>query len=144
VGRALAERLIALALDQKRMTPQAAWLHTMLPDLAGAGPIPTAVGLAPAELAAAVRDGRDAGYVVAAERSLATSPCESLARLALWAPWLALPADVDALTPSPAAMLLADTRSTLVLRRGIVGAAVDGSGVLRLGGVRRVQAEPRP
>jgi hypothetical protein len=137
VARALAERLVALA-------PRAAWLGTMLPDLGGAGPLPTAVGLAPAGFAAAVREGRDAGYVVAAERSLAMSACESLASLALWAPWLALPADADALTPSPAAMLLVDTRSTLVLRRGIVGAAVDGSGVLRLGRVRRVQPEPRP
>ena len=139
--RALAERLIALALDPTRA--QATWLGAMLPDLAGSGPRPTAVGLDPAEFATAVKAGLDAGYVVAAERSLAMSPCESLARLTHWAPWLALPADVDALTPAPATMLLADTRSTLVLRREIVGAAVDGSGVIQLGGVRRVQPEPR-
>jgi hypothetical protein len=141
VGRALAERLIALALDPTRA--QATWLGAMLPDLAGSGPRPTAVGLDPAEFATAVKAGLDAGYVVAAERSLAMFPCESLARLTHWAPWLALPADVDALTPAPATMLLADTRSTLVLRREIVGAAVDGSGVIQLGGVRRVQPEPR-
>jgi hypothetical protein len=49
--------------------------------------------------------------------------------------------DLDALGTAPAAMLLVDTRSTLVLRRGIVGAAIDGNGIPHLGGLRRTVPE---
>jgi hypothetical protein len=150
VARALAERLIALALDAERLTAAARqpgfeladWFTRMVPDLAGPGPRPTAVGLPPADFASALRGGRDAGYVVPVERSQAVSPCESFAGLTSLAPWLAVESSEERPTsPAPAALLLVDTRNTLVLRRGIVGVTVDGSGVIQLGGVRRTERE---
>jgi hypothetical protein len=150
VARALAERLIALALDAERLGAlarrpgfeHADWVTTMLPDLAAAGSRPAAVGLAPGAFADALEGGADAGYVLATPRSEAVPLCESLAPLAARAPWLAV--THDAASVRPAILTLVDTRSTLVLRRGIVGAAVDGAGVPHLAALRRARPEERP
>jgi hypothetical protein len=134
-ARSLAERLVALALDPSRA--DAGWLLELVPGLAGGvGPV-GAAGLAAPAFAAALRAGRDAAYVVGVDVGAGRGPCESLREAIRLAPWLRTPRPFGAVGGS-AVLPLVETRSTLVLRRGIGGLSVDGDGVLLLDGMRSV------
>jgi hypothetical protein len=100
------------------------------------------VGLTPGPFASALQAGQDAAYVLASERTHAIGACTEMARLIGRAPWLGSTADPAG--GLPAIVPLLDTPSMLVLRRGIVGAAVDGSGLLHLERIRRVPPEALP
>jgi len=101
VAAGLAERLVALR-----------------PDL-------TAVPLGAAIFAAALRDGRGVGFVVALARA-SLSPCADAARLFTAAPWLA------AGSLSPAVVPLIETRARAIVDSARLSARVEWDGTLRL------------
>ena len=101
VARGLAERLVALR-----------------PGL-------TAVPLGAPIFAAALRDGRGAGFVVALPRE-SLSPCDDAARLFTEAPWLAAGSLSSAIVP------LIETRTRTIVDSARVSARVDWDGTLRL------------
>lgn len=115
----LAERLVALA-----RTNRAGWIGDAVP--AARAATLTAAPLSDAELAASLRAGRDAAYVIRV--------------------------DLDAPTPCPAppgrvslrAVPLVDTRKTAILRAGLEGVTADAAGTLYFAGAwRRPEMEPR-
>ncbi len=147
-ARALAERLVALALDPRR--PDAAWLADAVPELTRDGGRVVAAGLPAPAFAAALRAGRDAAYVLPVERGPATGPCDAFDEVAGRVPWLDRAAGDGGIAAAPIAargrgvatiVPLLETRRTLIIRRGIGGVVVDGGGVLLLDGLRRA-AEP--
>lgn len=113
VARALAERVVALAGPggdaQLRALSE------------GAGGALQAVGLSAAEYSVAVREGRDAAYLILLPRSPA-APCQARADLVRRVPWLT----AGGLHP------LAETGQTALLRPGAPSLEVDGSGAVRL------------
>ncbi|HEY8469274.1 MAG TPA: ABC transporter substrate-binding protein [Longimicrobiales bacterium] len=150
VARALAERLVALALaaGPGGAGADAAWLADVAPALAAAGARARVVDPgSDARYAAALRAGGAAAYVVPLEVVAGRDPCELVAALVERAPWLgesgrgpaagapggASPAGDDAPRIAP----LIETRPLLIVRRGIAGVAVDGSGMLVLDRLRR-------
>lgn len=109
-ARGLAERLVALATANR---PDERWLLDRLGG-AAAAPRMVAAGLSPAELAAALRTGAERAYVVpVAHRSM--DACAELGH-----------------TTDVTVLPLVDTRPTAILRRGLTGVVIDGSGVLLL------------
>jgi hypothetical protein len=130
-ARSLAERLVALALGPTGT--DAEWLAGLLPAAGGGASPVRSVGLAPGAFAEALRAGRDAAYILPAERTPGR-PCDLMASALALAPWLlAEPDSADG--RGPALAPLVETRPTLVLRRGVAGARIDGNGALRLEGL---------
>lgn len=140
MARAVAERLVALALNSTR--PDAAWLVEAIPALRGAGGRLEAVALAGPEFERAVGGGADVAYVMPVERSAGTDPCAMVRAAARGAPWLNAGAaeggGTGALIP------LIETRRTLLLRRGIGGVEVDGHGTPLLHGAWRETGPATP
>jgi hypothetical protein len=99
------------------------------------------VGLVDDAFYASLHVGRDAAYVVPMERGPWESSCAPLQRVVELAPWQLGQPPVEAARGTTWLHLI-DTRSTLVLRSGVEGVSLDGSGTLRLERVRR--AEPTP
>jgi len=157
VARALAERLVALALaaGSGGAGADAGWLAEAAPALAAAGARARAVdpGSA-ARFAAALRAGGAAAYVVPLDLVGGGDSCELVAALVERAPWLgglgrgpaagapggAGPADNN---DAPRIAPLIETRPLLIVRRGIAGVAVDGSGTLVLDRLRWATGEER-
>lgn len=127
VARALAERLVALALRPERS--EGRWLAEAAPELAAAGASVRATGLPPRALAARLRAGMDAATVV----SIARGPSAACGD----PPVLTAPSERS----GPRVIVpLVETRSTLIARRGVGGVAIDGTGTLRLEAIRRFPA----
>ena len=139
-ARSLAERLVALALAPER--PESAWLSARVPELTSGGRI-AAAGLGEGAFEDALHVGSDAAFVVPVRRGELTQPCDLAAAAAARAPWLIAPTG-GASGRGPAVLPLLETRSTLVVREGIEGIGVGGSGALRLERLRRVPREGTP
>lgn len=120
LGRAIAERLVALAWPATR-APE--WLRALLPDDYGQPGAPTAAGLDARALQEALRTGNALGIVVALPRV-------DGATCALVDDAMAL-----ALTASNAWQVthLLDARNFLIHRRGPGRVLIDGDGTLRFG-----------
>jgi hypothetical protein len=138
VARSRAERLVALALGSGGAG--ATWLGELAPELVGAGARVAAAGLPAERFREALRTGGDAAYLLPVERTAGAELCEGAWEATRRAPWLGSPGRGDG--RGPALLPLVDARTALILRRGVVGVEVDGSGTLRLGRVRRVQPGP--
>ncbi len=122
VAQGIAERLVALTI---RGSAVPAWLATAIFRLPSA-PAPTvAAGLDPITLAGAVRRGDGLAFVVPVPRAPGGS-CASalLAGEDPVAGAILAPSSGMRVTP------LVDVRSSLVLRRGVTGIAIDGDGTL--------------
>jgi hypothetical protein len=141
VARALAERLVALTLGPPR--PESYWLSQRVPELVATEGRANAQGLSAEAFEQALRAGRDAAYVLPVAVPPPSGSCAPVSAAIARAPWL-LFSPTSNQGRRPSVLPLVDARTTLVLRRGVVGVEVDGSGVLRLDRVRRVPAEARP
>ena len=140
VARDLADRLVALTSIDDRADSRAAMLASMIPGMSDGDGRWVAAGLPPDALAAALRDGRDAVYVLGLPRRV-LAPCASTHALVADARWLG--ADTaraqTAADVAPAAgatadfaravVPLIDTRSRLVVRRGVSGVAMEWDGM---------------
>jgi hypothetical protein len=108
VGRALAERLVALAESGD------------LPQVTTAPERLVAAGLSDERFSQSVAEGRDLGFVLAVSKQV-LDPCAMVFLLRRTIPWVA-PADLQrVLVP------LVETRSRVIVRRG-VGTTVDWDG----------------
>jgi hypothetical protein len=139
-ARALAERLVALALSTERT--EASWLTRLVPELTSGGRV-AAAGLSDAAFDEALRAGRDAAFVVPVRRGERAAACELADSVAMRAPWVLAPTNLRS-ARAPAILPLLEARSTLVARGSIEGVAVDGGGALRLDRVRRVSPGGTP
>jgi hypothetical protein len=136
-ARDLAERLVALAAFGRGDFDPGAPLTSMVPEVFGAGASLTAAALTRTELGAALRRGDELAYIVALP-GRALTPCQEVRSLAAAAPWLAPKsgAHVAAAELDLSRMLvpLVDTRSRVIVRRGVAGVAADWDGTLHLRG----------
>ncbi len=138
IARTLAERLLALALGADRTDGR--WLTELIPGAARGGFIRTA-GLSSAELARAVRAGRDLAYVISIRRG-SSAACDAVRAVLAPRPLgpdttATRPEDALSGTVAPLIVPLVDTRRTLIVRRGVGGIELDGTGALRLDQIRR-------
>ncbi len=141
-GRALAERLVALALDPRR--PDAAWLVDALPgaSLSRASPSGaplTAEPLAARAFAEALGRGDEFAFIVPVDHSAGAAACDVLVDLFGHAPWTAS-GEGGGENGGATIVPLIETRKTLIVRRGVGGVAVDGNGTLLLDAIRRASA----
>jgi hypothetical protein len=149
VARALAERLVALAVSASSggsagTEDRAASLALLAPELARAGARATAVGLAPDDFESALRTGGELAFVAPIPRHSLT-PCGELQPLLALAPWLAGSSSPNAaanvavtLTP------LVDTRPLAVVRRDRLGLRVTWDSALVVSPTRTGGAGARP
>lgn len=120
VARQLAQRLVALAA--MRSGPRASSPVADLSSQLAATTTLVAEGLDAAPFSAALSAGRALAYVIPLPAPLA-APCEHLAGLLTFAPWLS----ADLIVP------LVQTRSTAIVRRGRVSFVIGWDGVIRIG-----------
>jgi hypothetical protein len=137
VAQGIAERLVALT---GRGSAVPAWLVTAVFELPSAPGPTVAAGLDPTALDRAVRRGDALAFVVPVPRAPG-GPCTSAL--------LAGEDPVAGAVLSPTAGMritpLMDVRSSLILRRGVAGIAIDGDGTLRFlpaGGAAGVGRRP--
>lgn len=136
VARDLADRLVALASLDAQSSPRAATLTSLIPGLVGDSARPVATGLPAAAFPSALRSGHDLAYVIPVPHRALVS-CGQAELLVTEAPWLVLGNRRDATSSEPARVGIAlrsiarvvvpliDTRSSLIVRRGVSGVALD-------------------
>jgi len=119
IAQALAERLVALAASADTQ------LSSIAPDLGRAGARATAVALEPNDFDAALRSGRELGYVVSVTRTPIGSCCDTEVLVTL-APWLA--GSPGAAHFAGVVAPLIETRPVAVMIPGRAGFALSGDG----------------
>jgi hypothetical protein len=138
VARDLADRLVALAALDSSSAPRAAMLASLVPGIAARDARVIAAGLPPAEFTAELGKGRDLAYVLPVPRR-ALAPCEQARSLIAAIGWALPGLDRDVVPPSStsatalpalgrALVPLIDTRSSLIVRRGVGNVVVDWDG----------------
>jgi hypothetical protein len=142
-GRALAERLVALAAIDAGASKASVLAHTV-PELVAGGTRVTSAGLSDDEFADALRSGTDLAYVAELSAFVA-SPCDAVAALMQAAPWLVVSA-ADS-TPRSAAIArgivpLVDTRRRAIFKRDRVSFAIDHDGSVVLFPMPRQERTP--
>ncbi|HJU65505.1 MAG TPA: hypothetical protein VJ596_07495, partial [Gemmatimonadaceae bacterium] len=140
VARDLATRLVAVGAFGSRTEPEASLVAAALPELSTAGGALTAVGLAPAELRRSVTDAADYAYIMPVPTT-SEAPCAALQQLLKMAPLLLTYATRDSTGVRTATAFrleqvmvpLVETRSTLIVRRGVADVQLEANGTIRLG-----------
>ncbi|HEX6964772.1 MAG TPA: ABC transporter substrate-binding protein [Gemmatimonadaceae bacterium] len=138
VARDLADRLVALAALDSSSAPRAAMLASLVPGIAARDARVIAAGLPPAEFTAELGRGRDLAYVLPVPRR-ALAPCEQARSLIAAIGWALPGIDRNVVPPSStsaatlpalgrALVPLIDTRSSLIVRRGVGNVVVDWDG----------------
>jgi hypothetical protein len=122
VARDLAERLVALAGSGRAMADPGATLGAVAPELLRSPTVPRAAGVDSTELARALRQGAELGYVVPLPRT-AIVPRLALSRLVAALPWIS-----DARTLDAVVVPLVDVRRSTIMRQGTVGLAAEWDG----------------
>jgi extracellular solute-binding protein (family 5) len=145
IGRALAERLVALAATDATSGKATSALDAVVPELrAGAAQRVTSAGLSDEEFAAALHAGVDLAYVADLSTYVA-SPCDAIAALMQAVPWL-VRAAADSTPRSPTVdrgiMPLVDTRRRAIFKRDRFSFAIDQDGSVVLFPMLRQERTP--
>jgi hypothetical protein len=146
-ARDIAERLVALTAFERGDTHGGTPLTSVVPEVTDAGAHLRAAALAPTEFDVALSSGNEFAYVVALPRQ-ALRPCQGLRSLVTAAPWLlpkfAARGAAEDLHLAKVLVPLVDTRSRVIVRRGVVGLVADWDGTLHLRGATLVTGGARP
>jgi hypothetical protein len=141
VARDLATRIVAVGTFGSQGSQEAALLGVALPELITRSRVLPAVGLAPPELAVSLRAAFDRAYVVSVP-SDPVATCVAVQELVDRAPFVGLEAARDSALRLPASSFnleemlvpLVETRSHLIVRRGVIDVELGPNGIVRLGG----------